>query len=510
MPRKKAEIILNPHGGQTLAHLPDVQAILAAAGWKTRLAIKEYGGHAQELAQEAAEQGVDLLIAYGGDGTLNQVVNGAMNAGHQGVVGVLPGGTANVWATEVRIPAEAVKAALKLVNSAARPVDVGHVSVTSLMVPEMTSEGEQQAKKAEKRKSSARRQARQHFLLMAGLGIDAAVMGAVSKPLKYRLGPLAVGLAALKEMPDRHVFPLEIRRIARDNRDEVLWKGEALQVIIGNTRLYARVVEMTPDALIDDGLLDVCVITAGEPLTTLQQITSLLLRRAPAEVTADYFWGAHLALSVPAWVPLQVDGSAVKLKDYLSQRDRQRLQQAEQPDEVIVKYRFDVRPRALQVAIPRDYDDELFQQKQAQETAQPLTTASQGATLRQEASSQPAADHADTTSGAADATEKSEQPELLELVKMLGEQGQTVKVFGVSVLPGMTNTAVIAGSSLSQKTGESKPVAIQVDEKTIIVTSAGKLLSPAALVTNLEEGKEVVVVGKKNKRGAIKATRLLI
>ena len=51
---------------------------------------------------------------------------------------------------------------------------------------------------------------KQHFLLMAGLGIDAAIMGHVSKPLKYRIGPLAVGLAAAEELPRQHPFPIEI------------------------------------------------------------------------------------------------------------------------------------------------------------------------------------------------------------------------------------------------------------------------------------------------------------
>ena len=223
MRRRKACMILNPHGGQNLAPLSHVLAVFSAAGWKTRLAIKEYGGQAQGLAQKAAGQDHDLLIAYGGDGTLNQVINGAMNAHYPGIVGVLPGGTANVWATEVGIPADPVRAALTLVNSAGRPVDIGQVAVTALTVPETASSGarpgEQQEHKAAQRTITARTNAHQHFLLMAGLGIDAAVLGAVSKPLKYHLGPLAVGLAAAKEIPLQRAFPVEIRRIAGANHD---------------------------------------------------------------------------------------------------------------------------------------------------------------------------------------------------------------------------------------------------------------------------------------------------
>src|SRR5205823_3424223 len=136
---------------------------------------------------------------------------------------------------------------------------------------------------------------------------------------------------------------------------EVLWQGEALQVVIGNTRRYADVTQMTPNAYIDDGVLDVCVITAGDPLTTMQQIASLLLRRKPDNMTAEYFHGTHLSISVPASVGLQLDGSAVKLKDYLSKSDRKALQQTDDAEHIMVNYQFDAMTRALHVAIPSTY-----------------------------------------------------------------------------------------------------------------------------------------------------------
>src|SRR5436305_5823583 len=141
---KRACLVINPRAGQNIARLTDVIAVLAAAGWKTDIAIKEYGGHTMELATKAAEVGYDLVIAYGGDGTLNNVVNGVMNAkGQHSIVGVIPGGTANVWASEVGIPVDPVKASLTLVNSEARKVDIGHVEVESLTFPD-TSAAQQQ------------------------------------------------------------------------------------------------------------------------------------------------------------------------------------------------------------------------------------------------------------------------------------------------------------------------------------------------------------------------------
>src|SRR5579864_5680082 len=118
---KKASLLINPRAGQNLAKLFDVLAVFAAAGWSTELALKEYGGQTMDLAARAAEEGSDLVIAYGGDGTLNQVVNGVMNAkGQHSIVGLIPGGTANVWAGEISLLDDPVKAALTLVGSDAR------------------------------------------------------------------------------------------------------------------------------------------------------------------------------------------------------------------------------------------------------------------------------------------------------------------------------------------------------------------------------------------------------
>src|SRR5205807_8971668 len=133
MKGKKACLVINPRAGQNLAKITDVLAVLSAAGWSTDIALKEYGGQTMDLATRAAEDGYDLVVAYGGDGTLNQVVNGVMNArGQHSIVGVIPGGTANVWAGEIGIYNDHVKAALTLVNSEVRKVDIGYVAVDSL------------------------------------------------------------------------------------------------------------------------------------------------------------------------------------------------------------------------------------------------------------------------------------------------------------------------------------------------------------------------------------------
>jgi diacylglycerol kinase family enzyme len=134
------------------------------------------------------------------------------------IVGVIPGGTANVWAHEM--PEDPVKASLLLVNSEGRKVDLGHVEFDSL--PALPRTKERQRKQ---RPASA---GRHHFLLLAGLGIDAAVLRRVSTPLKEKVGEAAVALAAAKELPSQHAFPTEIRSSGAGREKGVLWRGQAL------------------------------------------------------------------------------------------------------------------------------------------------------------------------------------------------------------------------------------------------------------------------------------------
>lgn len=503
---KRVYLIINPRAGQNIAKLTDVMAVLSAAGWKTDIVIKEYGGHSVELANKGAEEGYDLVIGYGGDGTINNVVNGVMNAkGQHSTVGVIPGGTTNVWASEVGIPVDPVKASLTLVNSKARKVDIGHVEVESLTFPDtpaaqQQSTGDSQDKKGYTKKIKATSKAKHHFLLMAGLGIDAAIMGHVSKPLKYKIGPLAVGITAAEELPKQHPFPIEIHSSDNGKDDSVVWKGEALQVIIGNTRRYGGIGEMTPNAHIDDGILDICVITAGDPLSTMQQITSLLLRRKPDNTVSEYFHGVHFTISVPASIDMQLDGSAVKLKDYLSKADRQALAQAD-AEHVMVNYRFDAMPRALQVAIPCIYDDTLFESgpdKKQEEVLQ-----------QEQASGQQHQQQEQTSTHHDDKQANAQQQQMLEHVDALLNNGQKVTVVGVTPNPNKKDAYIIAGSTPKKSTGENKPVAVTIDDNTTIIRRTGEHLQPS-VAKELTEGSTIVVEGKQSKRGVIHAKRMVI
>jgi len=479
MKRKSAYLIINPRSDK-IDKLPAMISVFSAAGWKTDTAIKEYGGHTRRLAKKAAEAGYDVVIGYGGDGTINQVVNGVVAAKRRRcIVGVIPGGTANVWAHEIGVTEDAVKAALVLIDSQGRKVDLGHVQVDS--VP---------ASRATPRRSKRPPLAsggRHHFLLMAGLGIDAAILRGVSTPLKEKIGEAAVAIAAVTIAPSQHTFPIEIRASAAAKQRAVHWKGEALQVIVGNTRRYGNIAEVTPDAFIDDGVLDVCVITAGEPLSTMQQILSALLHRDPVLGRSEYFQSAHIEISVPQSVHLQLDGSPVKRKDYQASKRGAGAKTA------VVTYRFDAMPRALEVAIPRTYGGVLFE-----------AGAGKGAT--------PPAEKPQPEKGAIGATAQRTRRaprRTAEQVKALLEGGRKITVIGVGPNPERRGSYVVAGEAAANKTSDSKPVAVRIDRTTSLLTRVGERL-PTAFAATLPEGGVIVVEGQQSKRGVIQARHVVV
>jgi len=500
MKSKKACLVINPHAGQNVTQIADLIAVLSAAGWSTELAIKEYAGHSMELAASAAKANYDLVIGYGGDGTLNQVLNGVMTTrDHSSIIGVIPGGTTNVWAAEVGIPNEPVHAALTLCNSIARKVDIGHIEVEGLSFPgtvqdDQEKQQDKKTKQEHKKETKATSGAKHHFLLMAGLGMDAAIMGHVSKDLKYRVGPLAVGLSAAEELPRQHPFPVEIWVGGTKQEEEKVWKGEALQVIVGNTRRYANLVQFTPNAYLDSGLLEVCVIKAGNPLTTLEQLASLVFRRRPGNVTAEYFHGASIRISVPASIDLQLDGSAVWLKDYLNKSDREALQSAGNADQVMVAYRFDAMPRAVQVAIPSTYDGTLFENALAEEKPKvPSHKQKDEGALQQ-------------NHGHVEEVELESQEE--QVATLLAE-GHHVTVRGVASQPQKQHTYIIAGTVPHHMTGDTTPVALCVDESVTILRRSGERVHPVK-IQELHEGALIVAAGKKSKYGVIRATQVVI
>jgi diacylglycerol kinase (ATP) len=307
----RACLITSARSGREHFDLSDVLAVLLAQGWDVAIREKREKGDAVTLARDAVRDGYDPIVNCGGDGTLNEIVSALI--GTDVGIGTIPGGTANVWSQEVGISERPRVAATQLVASEPVRVDVGRVEIN----------GKHHA----------------CFLMMAGLGADGAIMDRVSRSLKTRLGPLAVGVAAVETLPSLDSVSVSVEM------DGVQWTGDVTEIIVGNSRRYGGLTRITPEAYIDDGLLDVCLFTTKGVLGAARQMTSMLLRQHPSEASAELYRAAHVVVHAENPLPLQLDGSAIQQKGDVGQ----------------TTYTFSVAPHALTVLVPRTYDGELFE-----------------------------------------------------------------------------------------------------------------------------------------------------
>ncbi|MGH2501858.1 MAG: diacylglycerol/lipid kinase family protein, partial [Ktedonobacterales bacterium] len=310
----RACLITNPRSGRGGIDLTEPLQVLQAHGWDVSVRHKMHGGQATELAREAVRNGYDVVVNCGGDGTFSEIIDGVM--GSEVAVGSLPGGTANLWAHEVGISSRLRVAALQLASAERRRVDVGHVTVNQ--------------------------RHGQYFMLMAGLGFDGATIARVNKPLKNLIGPAAIGLAAVQALPKFRAVPVRV------TLNETEWEGRVSQIVVGNTRRYGSFTRMTPDAFIDDGQLDICLITATDALSAGLQFGSLLLRQRPSLRSAEYYRASSVVVRAPTPLPLEIDGGSVSLK---------KIQMTEEG----VVYAFTLVAQGITVLLPRTYDYQIFQ-----------------------------------------------------------------------------------------------------------------------------------------------------
>src|SRR5437764_11867246 len=330
MDKEKACLVIHPKAEKYVAGVVDV----LEKRWDVTPLVTEYAGHGMVVAQKAPQEGYRWVISLGGDGTLNEVVNGVAKAQGPCTVGVLPGGTANQWVHEISLPEHPVDAAHALLSCTTRMADIGYVEVQELGFPQETLQ------EAESRPTT-----RDHFLLTAGLGLDAAVIHMTADSFRQCYGQLAFYLTWLETFHSIHHIPVQIQWSSNAS-----WEGQPREILVNNVRHYGGVVDVAPEAYVNDGLLDVHLFWYTDVLFHYTQDRSFSLR-------------------VPAAVWMDLDGSYVPLADYLSPENRARLEEATDLEKVMVTYRFTVKPAALPVAVPQGYAGDLFNGRQEHDAA---------------------------------------------------------------------------------------------------------------------------------------------
>jgi diacylglycerol kinase family enzyme len=275
--RRRAAVIVNP---TKVADLEEehraIGGYLAAAGWAPPLwfttRLDELGvGH----AREAADAGVDVVFACGGDGTISSVLSGLAGTGVP--LAILPAGTGNLLARNLALPPDR-DACLRIgLAGADRKIDVGRIDEAH------------------------------RFAVMAGMGLDAAMIADAPPRLKARIGWPAYAFSGAKHLFDRRAHVT----ITVDDDDPVELRARG--VVIGNVGKLQAGMLLMPDAQPDDGVLDVAVLVPSG-LRHWLMLAVHVMRRRPASRGAriEHFRGRRIHIACDRVWPREIDGDLLE------------------------------------------------------------------------------------------------------------------------------------------------------------------------------------------------------
>jgi diacylglycerol kinase (ATP) len=240
---KRARIIYNPTSGRELfkKHLPEVLIKLEQAGYEASCHATICEGDATEAARTAVERKYDLVVAAGGDGTLNEVVNGLAEQDYRPRLGIVPMGTTNDFARALNIPRDIGAAVDVIIKGDTIPVDIGRMN------------------------------SNRYFINIAGGGRLTELTYEVPSKLKTVLGQLAYYLKGVEMLPSIKATDLTIEY------DGKLYEGEAMLFLIGLTNSVGGFEKLAPDASINDGMFSLLILKKTN-LAEFIRIASLAVR----------------------------------------------------------------------------------------------------------------------------------------------------------------------------------------------------------------------------------------
>ena len=271
----RALLIMNPAAGRWKP--PDMQKRIGRAfhrhGIACEIVVTEKAGDGFALARQAAEHGWDLVIAGGGDGTVNEIANGLV--GYQTPLAILPIGSVNVLARELQIPLNVNRAVLAIAEGTPQHIDLGCANG-------------------------------RYFTLMAGFGFDAEVVANLLQPIKDWIGTSAYVLSCLETLAKYRATHVTLEM------PEETYSAKAFLVLVANASTYAYDLKIAPLAVPDDGLLDICVFE--RPLTDrigfVHQVADMFINRHMYHKAVRYFRTSRVTVRSDPEILVQLDGDS--------------------------------------------------------------------------------------------------------------------------------------------------------------------------------------------------------
>ncbi len=228
-------------------------------------------GEAELMARRGVEEGFEKIVAAGGDGTINEVVNGLADTGV--TLGLLPIGTMNVFATELGLPIHDLEFCWRIITGdSTRSVDLPKAN-------------------------------QKFFVQLAGVGLDAQVVKETSSQLKRNFGPLSYLISAAQ------IAARQPPKLFIQSEDASIDEGSF--VLVGNGRLYGGRFPFFKHAVIDDGLLDVIVFKRLGYLEIIKYLQDVIFSSDIRVPEIEYFQTRRVRVESNQIVPVEVDGELV-------------------------------------------------------------------------------------------------------------------------------------------------------------------------------------------------------
>lgn len=279
---EKIAVILNAYGGKlgAKAKIARVEAGMQAAGLEYHLHVTQYPDHGKELAQQAALNGCSIVVAAGGDGTINEVVNGLMPVAVEHspealpcTLGILPLGTANDLADMLNLPRDITAACRCLAKGNTRLIDVGYVNG-------------------------------RYFANNSAVGLEPIVTINHDKMRRVK-GDLRYVLAAIKTIIQSKSWDMRL------DWDCGVYEGQLVIVSVGNSARTGGAFFMTPQAEVDDGLLDFVFASNMSRLKMLTVFPLLFRGKHIGHPKIVYLKTRKLIITSTHPTPIQTDGEII-------------------------------------------------------------------------------------------------------------------------------------------------------------------------------------------------------
>ncbi|RXJ02474.1 diacylglycerol kinase [Anaerobacillus alkaliphilus] len=222
---KRARLIYNPSAGreQVKRQLPYILERLEKVGYEASAHATTGKDCAKRAAKLAAERGFDLVIAAGGDGTINEVINGLAELPYRPKLGLIPAGTTNDFARAIEVPRSIETACDIICNGHEMPIDIGKVND-------------------------------QYFINIAGGGTLTELTYEVPSKLKTMIGQMAYYAKGIEKLPKIH--PVKVR-IEYDGK---LFEGDIMLFLVSNTNSVGGFEKLAPRASLNDGMFDLIIL----------------------------------------------------------------------------------------------------------------------------------------------------------------------------------------------------------------------------------------------------------